>query len=227
MKQAVQETKHGMIMSQKNNPNHKTYTIMPGIKMGMMTPDDLEKIATICRKFDVPVTKVTGAQRPAFLGMEPEQLKALKKELNIPDTLPHTRNRIHYVQACPGSEWCKYGTGNSLALGAEIEQLELDGPLPYKVKVGVSGCRMCCCESWIRDVGLVSEKNGWKFIFGGNGAGRPRIGDVVAEGLNDEEALALVKKCLNFYIKNAKFKTRSARFMERVGIDELKKGLFG
>ena len=216
-----------MIMNKTNNQNHKTYAIMPGIKMGMLTPDDLEKIATICRKFDIPVTKVTGAQRLAFLGMEPEQLKALKKELNIPDTLPHTRNRIHYVQSCPGSEWCKYGTGNSLALGAKIEQLELDGPLPYKVKVGVSGCRMCCCESWIRDVGLVSEKNGWKFIFGGNGAGRPRIGDVVAEGLNDKDALALVKKCLNFYIKNAKFKTRSARFMERVGIDELKKGLFG
>lgn len=199
---------------------------MPEIKMGMLTPDDLEKIAAVCRKFNVPTTKITGAQRLAFLGMEPEKLAALKKELNIPDTLPHTRNRIHYVQACPGSDWCKYGTGNSLALGAEIEKLELDGPLPYKVKVGISGCRMCCCESWIRDVGLLAEKNGWKLIFGGNGAGRPRIGDMVAEGLNDKEALALVEKCLNFYIKNAKFKTRSARFMERLGIDELKKGLF-
>ena len=170
-------------MSPNNDQNHKTYAIMPGMKMGMMTPDNLEKIASICRKFDVPVTKITGAQRLAFLGMEPEQLKALKKELHIPDTLPHTRNRVHYVQACPGSEWCKYGVGNSLALGAEIEKLELDGPLPSKVKVGISGCRMCCCGSWIRDVGLVSQKNGWRLIFGGNGAGRPRIGDIVAEGL--------------------------------------------
>ena len=193
----------------------------------MLTPDDMEKIAAICRKYDVPVAKVTGAQRLALLGLPPEQLKALKKDLSIPDTLPHTRNRVHYVQSCPGSEWCKYGTGDSLALGAEIEKLELNGPLPYKVKVGVSGCRMCCCESWIRDVGLVSQKKGWKLIFGGNGAGRPRIGDVVAEDLSDREAVALVEKCLNFYIKTAKFKTRSARFMERFGIDELKKGLFG
>jgi len=214
-------------MNPNNENGHKTYAIMPGIKMGMLTPDDLEKIASICRKFDVPVAKITGAQRLAMLGMEPEMLDALKKELQIPDSLPHTRNRIHYVQACPGSEWCKYGTGNSLAVGEQIEQLELQGPLPYKVKVGVSGCRFCCCESWIRDVGLVSQRNGWKLIFGGNGAGRPRIGDVVAEDLNDDEAVALVEKCLNFYIRNAKFKTRSARFMERVGIDELKKGLFG
>jgi len=214
-------------MNHTTSQNHKTYAIMPGIKMGMLTPEDMEKIAALCRKFDVPVAKVTGAQRLAFLGMPPEQLDALKKELNIPDKLPHTRNRIHYVQACPGSTWCKYGTGDSLALGEKIEQLELEGPLPYKVKVGVSGCRMCCCESWIRDVGLISQKNGWKLIFGGNGAGRPRIGDVVAEDLNLDEAVALVEKCLNFYIRKAKFKTRSARFMDRFGIDELKKGLFG
>ncbi len=214
-------------MSQENKQNHKTYAIMPGIKMGMLTPDDLEKIASICRKFDVPVAKITSAQRLALLGMDPVLLEVLKKELNIPDTLPHTCNRIHYVQACPGSEWCKYGTGNSLALGTAIEKLELEGQLPYKVKVGVSGCRFCCCESWIRDVGLISQRNGWKLIFGGNGAGRPRIGDVVAEDLTSEDAVALVEKCLNFYIRNAKFKTRSARFMERLGIDELKKGLFG
>ena len=216
-----------MIMSRKKDQNHKTYALMPEIKMGMMTPDDLEKIAGICRKYGVPVTKITSAQRFAFLGMKPEQLEALKKELRIPDTLPHIRNRIHYVQACPGIQWCKYGTGDSLALGTAIEQIELDGPLPYKVKVGVSGCRMCCCESWIRDIGLISQKSGWKVIFGGNGAGRPRIGDVIAEDLNDREAVALVKKCLTFYLKNAKFKTRSARFMERIGIEELKKGLFG
>ncbi|MGW8161568.1 MAG: nitrite reductase, partial [Desulfobulbales bacterium] len=94
--------------------------------MGMLTPDDLEKIAGICRKFNVPVAKVTSAQRLAFLGMPPEQLDALKNELNIPETLPHSRSRIHYVQACPGSEWCKYGTGNSLALGAAIEKIVLE-----------------------------------------------------------------------------------------------------
>jgi len=214
-------------MKNETLQNHKTYAIMPGIKTGMLTPDDLEKIAGICRQYEIPAAKITSAQRLAFLGMPPEQLEKLRDELNIPATLPHTRNRIHYVQACPGSRWCKFGTGDSLALGAELEKLELSGPLPYKVKVGVSGCKMCCCESWIRDVGLISQKKGWKMMFGGNGAGRPRIGDPVAEGLTDEEAVELVERCLNFYISKAKFKTRSARFMERFGIEELKKGLFG
>lgn len=208
-----------------NNLNHKTYAIMPGMNMGMVTPEDLEKIAAICRKYKVPAAKVTSAQRLAFLGTSPDLLAELRKELHIPETLPHKRNRVHYVQACPGSRWCRYGVGDSLKMGEAIENLVLAGALPSKVKVGVSGCRMCCCESWVRDIGLIAQRNGWRLIFGGNAAGRPRIGDIVAEDLGDEEAVALVEKCLNFYIRNAKFKTRSARFMERYGIKRLREEL--
>lgn len=214
-------------MNVTSKQNHTTFAIMPDMNMGMVTAEDLERISAILRKFDVPAAKVTSAQRLAFLGTEPAKLAELKKELRIPDAPPHCRSRINYVQACPGSEWCKYATGNSLALGAEIEKIELDAPLPAKVKVGVSGCRFCCCESWIRDIGLISQRNGWKLVFGGNGAGRPRIADVVAEDLNDTEAVALVKKCLTLYTEMAKFKTRTARFMERTGIDAFKEALNG
>ena len=108
-------------MIKQDRTNHKTYTVMPGMNMGIVTPDDLEKIAAICRKFDVPAAKVTGAQRLAFLGTSPEQFAAMKKELQIPEKPPHARNRVHYVQACPGSRWCKYGVGDSLQMGKEIE----------------------------------------------------------------------------------------------------------
>jgi NAD(P)H-nitrite reductase large subunit len=134
---------------------------------------------------------------------------------------------VHYVQACPGKTWCKYGHQDALGLGERIKALELDGPLPAKVKVGVSGCRFCCCESWMRDVGLAGESKGWRFTFGGNAAGRPRVGDVVAEQLSADEAVELVRKTLNYYLKEAKFKSRSARFMERNGIEELKKAVLG
>lgn len=191
----------------------------------MLTLNDLERITDIVHRYNIPMTKVTGAQRLYFQGLEPEKLAALKNELSIPDGLPHTRNRVHYVQACPGKSWCKYGTQATETMAKAIAELQLDGPLPYKVKVGISGCRMCCCESWMRDVGLAAEKNGWRLSFGGNAAGRPRIGDLVADGLSDEEAIDLVRKTLNFYLKTAKFKTRSARFMERFGLENLKNGI--
>ncbi len=205
----------------------KTYTAVPVPKNGMISPDEMENIVTVARKYDVPMMKITGAQRISFLGLDEERLASLKEELSIPTAPPHARQKLHHVQACPGSVWCKYGSKDSLALADAIRELTTEGPLPYKVKVGVSGCRMCCCESWVRDVGLIADKSGWRFIFGGNAAGKPRIGDVVAEGLSSAEAVELVEKCLNFYIRNAKYKTRSARFMERFGIDALKKGLLG
>ena len=205
--------------------NHKTHFPMPGINAGMLTLKDLERITDLVRKYEVPMVKVTSAQRLYFQGLAPEKRAEMMQELELPDTLPHTRNRVHYVQACPGKAWCKYGTNSNEHMAKKIAELEFDGPLPYKVKVGISGCRMCCCESWMRDVGLTAEKTGWRFTFGGNAAGRPRIGDLVAEGLSDEKALELVKKTLNYYLASAKFKTRSARFMERVGIEELKKGI--
>ncbi len=207
--------------------NHKTFCPMPGINAGTLTLADLERITDIVRRHNIPMVKVTGAQRFYFQGLAPEKLAELKKELNLPDGLPHTRNRVHYVQACPGSQWCRYGTRDTLAVARAIGELVLEGPLPYKVKVGISGCRMCCCESWMRDVGLAAEKKGWRFTFGGNAAGRPRIGDLVADGLNDDEAVALIERTLNFYLKTAKYKTRSARFMERFSIEELKKHVLG
>jgi len=206
---------------------HKTYLVLPHFDAGLLSPEDLEQLAALARKYRIPKTKITGAQRVAFLGMEPEALEALRAELHLPDTLPHTCNRVHYVQACPGNTWCRYGHQDALGLGERIKAIELDGPLPAKVKVGVSGCRFCCCESWMRDVGLTGESKGWRFTFGGNAAGRPRIGDVVAEGLTGDEAVTLVAKTLNYYLREAKFKSRSARFMERYGIDALKKAVLG
>ncbi|WP_319588902.1 nitrite reductase [uncultured Desulfobulbus sp.] len=209
------------------NDNHKTYLVLPHYDAGLLSPDELEQLAGLARKYDIPKTKITGAQRVAFLGMGPEALEALKAELQIPETPPHARSRVHYVQACPGSTWCRYGHQDALALGERIKAIELDGPLPAKVKVGISGCRFCCCESWMRDVGLAGESKGWRFSFGGNAAGRPRIGDLVAEGLSDDEAVTLVTKTLNYYLHTARFKSRSARFMERFGIEALKDAVLG
>lgn len=205
--------------------NHKTYIVMPDMDAGMLSPEDLEKIADVVKRYNVPRTKITGAQRIAFLGIEPQQLESLQKELNTPAKPPHKNGRLHYIQACPGNTWCKYGVGDTLHLHDRLKKLELQNPLPSKVKVGISGCRMCCCESWVRDVGLVAEKNGWRFTFGGNGGGRPRIGDIVADGLTEDEAVALIEKTLLYYSTTAQFKTRSARFMERVGIETLQKAV--
>ncbi len=198
---------------------------MPDMDAGMLSPQDLEKITALVSRYNIPRIKITGAQRVAFLGMEPKQAESLQRELHVPEEAPHKNGRLHYIQACPGNAWCKYGVADTLRMHNRLKNIELKNPLPSKVKVGISGCRMCCCESWVRDVGLVAEKNGWRFTFGGNGGGRPRIGDIVADGLSEDEAITLIEKTLHYYSTTAKFKTRSARFMERIGIEALQKAV--
>lgn len=202
----------------------KTYSVVPGLNMGLFTPKELERIVAIINQYDVPMTKITSAQRLGLLGMDEEEQAKLKAELK-PLTRPVAVNGVHYVQACPGARWCKFGVGDSLALGARIEQLSFDRPLPGKVKVGIAGCRMSCTEPYVRDVGIFATKKGWTLVFGGNGGGNPRLGEIVAEALTDDQVVELVEKCLRFYLENAKFKSRSARFMERVGIDTLKQAV--
>lgn len=204
--------------------NQKTFTIIPGLNMGLFSPQELEQIVAIINRYDVPMIKITTAQRLALLGMDEEDQVRLKDELK-PLTRPAAVNSFHYVQACPGSRWCKFGTSDALALGARIEQLSFTEPLPAKVKIAIAGCRMCCTEPHVRDVGIFASKKGWTLVFGGNGGGNPRLGDVVAEGLSDDQVIGLLQKCLAVYQQNAKFKSRTARFMERFGVDALKRAV--
>jgi len=205
-----------------NKDTNKNFSVIPGLNMGLFSPKDLAGILEIINKYDVPATKITGAQRLALLGVEKEQMKALHEELK-PFTRESVSNGVTYVQACPGQKWCRYGKADSFALGKKLEKLSFDEPFTAKVKVGVSACRMCCTEPYLRDVGLYASKSGWTLVFGGNGGGRPRIGDVVAKKLSDDEAVDLAQKCLTFYQKEARPTSRSSRFMERIGIEELKK----
>jgi NAD(P)H-nitrite reductase large subunit len=129
---------------------------------------------------------------------------------------------LHYVQACPGDTVCKYGVQDSLSLGIEIEEFFLGQELPAKLKIGVSGCPFSCGESFVRDIGLVGKKKGWTVIFGGSSARRPRVGDVLAEDLPKDEAISLIKRCLEYYAANGRKQERTARFIERIGIEAFK-----
>jgi NAD(P)H-nitrite reductase large subunit len=96
---------------------------------------------------------------------------------------------------------------------------------PAKLKIGISGCPRCCGESHTRDIGIMGTNRGWTVIFGGNSGTRPRIGDIIAGHLSKEEALDLVQRVLEYYRSHAKPNERTARFMERTGIDTLKSEL--
>ena len=204
----------------------KTYQIIPGPDMGLVTPEILERIARVARDYDIPLMKITSAQRLAFIGMDPADSEAVFHALGQ-QSGPVKPKGIHYVQACPGQGYCKYGNKQSLALGEKLKETLMGMELPAKTKVGISGCPLNCCECYVRDVGIFGKKKGWTLVFGGNGGGVPRIGDVIAQGLDDDQVISLARRCLEYYAAGARRLERTARFMTRTDLDTFKEAVLG
>lgn len=204
----------------------KTYAIVPRTPLGIVTPGILLSIARVAEKYEIPIIKITSGQRMALVGIKPEMVDEIWKDLGM-GVGPAVEVCVHYVQACPGNTLCKFGLQDSLGLGAELEKLFVGMELPAKAKIGVSGCAMNCGESYLRDFGAFGKKTGWTVVFGGNSGAKPRIGDVIAEGLTKEEVIDLARKCFEYYAAGAKNKERTARFIERTGIEEFKKAVLG
>lgn len=202
----------------------ETYAIVPKITMGLVDGDTLVKIAGVVKKYNIPIIKLTSAQRMALVGIKEQDVEKVWEDLCMDDGRP-IGLCLHYVQACPGTAVCKYGVQPSLTLGAELDKLFSSHELPAKFKIGVSGCPMNCGEAPVRDLGVYGKRSGWTLMFGGNSGSHPRIGDVIAEGLDDGQVIELAKKCLDVYMANAKPRERTARFMNRFGVEEFKKCL--
>lgn len=201
-----------------------TYAIVPRTPAGMVSPEILERMARVAREHEIPIMKITSGQRLALVGIREDDIDAVWRDLGM-DVGHAIELCLHYVQACPGTVVCKFGKQDSIGLGMEIENFFYDYDLPAKVKVGVSGCSFCCGESYVRDIGVIGKKSGWTVTFGGNAGGRPRVADVLAQDVAKEEVIELIKKCLVYYRENARKKERTARFIERTGIEEMKKHL--
>jgi NAD(P)H-nitrite reductase large subunit len=218
-------------MSKKETPigailqrDKETYAIVPRIPGGLAKLDNFKDVVKVVEKYNIPIIKITSGHRLALVGMKAEVVNDIWQDLKM-DMGKATELCLHYVQACPGNIVCKYGAQDSLGLGIEIEEFFLGMELPAKVKIGISGCPFCCGESFVRDIGILAKKKGWTIIFGGNSARRPRIGDIIAENVDRETAINLIKRCLKYYAANGKKKERTARFIERTGIEAMKKAV--
>jgi len=202
----------------------ETYAIVPRTPVGLVTAEQLEHIAAVSRKYDIPIIKITSGQRFALVGIKENDIEAVWRDLGI-EAGEATELCLHYVQACPGTAVCRFGIQDSLGLGTEIEAMFSRIDLPAKMKIGISGCPFCCGESFVRDIGAFGKKSGWTVIVGGNSARRPRIGDIVAQDLQKDQVLDLIRKILEYYRDNGKKNERMAQFVDRMGIDNVKEKL--
>jgi len=136
----------------------KTYAVTTGIPAGVVTPEQLETIAAAGRKFRVPVMKITSGQRILFAGLQPEDVPRILSDLG-PLAKPETEPCVKFVQACLGTDMCKYGKQDSIGLSRMIDDQFKGRAFPAKIKIGVSGCPRCCSESHTRDIGMVATRS--------------------------------------------------------------------
>jgi NAD(P)H-nitrite reductase large subunit len=202
----------------------KTYAVSTRTPGGLVSPEHLERVAAVARKYVIPLVKITSGQRIALVGVQEAQLEGIFRDLGA--NADRTGGPcLHFVQACLGTESCRFGVQDSLGLAREVEARFREKMYPAKLKIGISGCPRSCGESHTRDIGILGTARGWTVIFGGNGGTRPRIGDVVAMNLSGDDVLDLVGRLLEYYKTHANPKERTARFMERVGMDTLRSEL--
>jgi nitrite reductase (NADH) large subunit len=199
-----------------------TFSVVPQLKGGVTTADQLRKIADVADKYRIPMIKLTGGQRIDLLGVRKEDLPSVWADLGMPSGYAYGKS-FRTVKTCVGSDFCRYGLGDSTALGIAIEDRFQGIPSPGKMKLAVTGCPRNCAEALCKDVGVVAVEGGqWQIYVGGAAGSHVRKGDLLATVGTPEEVIALTGRFLQYYRENANWLERTYAFVPRVGIERIR-----
>jgi nitrite reductase (NADH) large subunit len=202
-----------------------TYSVVPRMWGGLTTPAELRAIADVADKYRIPTVKVTGGQRIDLLGVRKEDLPGVWADLGKAGLISgHAYSKgLRTVKTCVGSEWCRFGTQDSTGLGVRLEKLMWGSWTPHKVKLAVSGCPRNCAEATIKDIGVVCVEAGYDISVGGNGGIELRGTDHLARVATEDEVLEYAGAFMQIYREEARYLERTAPWVERVGMDYVKR----
>jgi NAD(P)H-nitrite reductase large subunit len=200
----------------------ETYAVKAHMPGGYTTPAALRKVADVAERYNVPTLKLTGAQRIALIGLHEEMLDDINRDLGEMAG-GATGLCVRYVKVCPGAAWCKRGWQGTTDIGLEMDRRYHRMQIPWKFKMGVSGCQHDCSEVCIKDLGLIATPGGWNIMAGGNGGSRPRFAHLLREDIpSDEEALEVVERIVNWFNFMGK-KGRLGKLIEEMGLETFMK----
>jgi nitrite reductase (NADH) large subunit len=211
---SLQDTNdHFLANLQKNG----SYSIVPRIPGGEITPEKLIVIGEVARDFGL-YTKITGGQRIDMFGARVEQLPLIWARLvDAGFESGHAYGKsLRTVKSCVGQTWCRYGVQDSVRMAIDLELRYRGLRSPHKLKSAVSGCARECAEAQSKDFGIIATANGWNLYVGGNGGATPRHADLLAQDLSDAELIRLIDRFLMFYIRTADRLERTSTWLERI-----------
>ncbi|MFE0087093.1 nitrite reductase large subunit NirB [Streptomyces sp. NPDC058991] len=219
---ALQDTNDHFLANLQRNGS---YSIVPRIPGGEVTPEKLIVIGEVARDFGL-YTKITGGQRIDMFGARVDQLPAIWTRLvDAGFESGHAYGKsLRTVKSCVGQTWCRYGVQDSVRMAIDLELRYRGLRAPHKLKSAVSGCARECAEAQSKDFGVIATANGWNLYVGGNGGATPRHADLLAQDLSDAELVRLIDRFLMFYIRTADRLERTSVWLERLegGLDHLR-----
>jgi nitrite reductase (NADH) large subunit len=199
-----------------------TFSVVPQMKGGVTTPAELKRIAEVAEKYNVPMVKLTGGQRIDLLGIPKEQLPAMWADLDMPSGYAYAKS-FRTVKTCVGSDFCRFGVGDSTALGIAIEERYQGLEGPGKMKLAVTGCPRNCAEAYVKDLGVVAIDGGkWEIYVGGAAGAHIRKGDLLCTLDSAEEVIRMTGRFLQYYRENANWLERTYSFVPRIGIERIR-----
>jgi nitrite reductase (NADH) large subunit len=202
-----------------------TFSVVPQMKGGVTTPAQLRRIADVAEKYEVPMVKLTGGQRIDLLGVRKEDLPAMWADLGMPSGHAYGKS-FRTVKTCVGSDFCRFGLGDSTRLGIAMETRFQGIESPAKLKLAVVGCPRNCAEAYVKDVGVVAVGNGrWEVYVGGAAGATVRKGDLLATVDSPEAVLELSGRFIQYYRENAHWLERTYDFVPRVGLETIRQVL--
>ncbi|WP_242419533.1 nitrite reductase large subunit NirB, partial [Frankia sp. CpI1-P] len=212
---ALQDTNDHMLANMQKDG---TYSVIPRLPGGEVTPEALILIGEVARDFRL-YTKITGGQRIDLLGARAEDLPKIWKRLTDAGLESgHAYGKsLRTVKSCVGETWCRYGVQDSTTLAIDLELRYRGLRSPHKIKMAVSGCARECAEARSKDVGVIATELGWNLYLGGNGGHRPRHAELFAADLDTETLVRYIDRFLMFYVRTADRLQRTAPWVE--GLD--------
>src|SRR5512143_3403799 len=199
-----------------------TFSVVPRMRGGVTSAAELRRIADVADKYQVPMVKITGSQRIDLLGVKKEDLPRVWADLGMPSGQAYTKG-VRMVKTCVGTEFCRFGTQDSTGAGIEMERRFEHLFTPHKVKMATVGCPRNCAEATVKDIGMVGVEGGWQIVVGGAAGKSVRKADLLITVETTEAALEAAELFFQYYRENANYLERTYDFVERVGIEKIRK----
>jgi nitrite reductase (NADH) large subunit len=199
-----------------------TFSVVPRIRGGVTSPEELRRIAEVAEKYKVRMLKITGSQRIDLLGVQKRDLPNIWADLGMPSGQAYTKG-VRMVKTCVGTDFCRFGVQDSIAAGVELERRFENLFTPHKLKMGAVGCPRNCAEATVKDIGLVGQEGSWQVVVGGAAGKKVRKADLLVTVESTEEALQAAALFFQYYRENANYLERTYDFVERIGIERVRR----